>query len=279
MSLEEGVIGQSFVRGVNLCARTACVGSASGGHRFRRCVIDGEAQQLRSMTERSQLSLKAGYGIDRDIHAHPISPRQVLVVRQEDLVKLAIDPGELSENIVISGANLDRFAPGSMLKFPSGAAIRLTFHCEPCKRVAHLVESLKSIEGKRGILGVVIADGFIKSGDRFEIERNVFPALSDVPYERFLEFLTKIPAGKVVTYKQVIVGSGVSQGYYRAIPKYLQKATADGYPAHRVLDSQGDLTLHVTNQQGRLEAEGVRVIDSCVVLDDYLWNEPTIYSL
>ena len=232
-----------------------------------------------AMTERSQLSLKAGYGIDREIHAHPISPRQVLVVRQEDLVKLAIVPGELSENIVISGANLDRFAPGSMLKFPSGAAIRLTFHCEPCKRVAHLVESLKSIEGKRGILGVVIADGFIKSGDRFEIERNVFPALSDVPYERFLEFLTKIPAGKVVTYKQVIVGIGVSQGYYRAIPKYLQKATADGYPAHRVLDSQGDLTLHVTNQQGRLEAEGVRVIDSCVVLDDYLWNEPTIYSL
>jgi MOSC domain-containing protein YiiM len=106
------------------------------------------------MTERSELRIIAGYGIDRDIHAHPISPRQVLVVRQEDLVKLAIDPGELSENIVISGANLDRFAPGSMLEFPSGAAIRLTFHCEPCKKgVAHLVESLKSIESKRGILG------------------------------------------------------------------------------------------------------------------------------
>ena len=231
------------------------------------------------MTPRSQLSLKNGYGIDRDIHKSPISPRQVLVVHQEDLVKLAIESRELSENIVISGANLDRFLPGSMLKFPSGAAIRLTFHCEPCKRVAHLVESLKSIEKKRGILGVVIADGLIKSGDRFEIEPNVFPALSDVPYERFLEFLTKIPVGKVVTYKQVIVGIGVSQGYFRALPKYLQKALIDGYPAHRVLDSQGYLTAHIPDQRERLEAEGVEVIDSCVELDDYRWNDPTIYSL
>jgi alkylated DNA nucleotide flippase Atl1 len=88
--------------------------------------------------------------------------------------------------------------------------------------------------------------------------------------------LTKIPAGKVVTYQQVIVGIGVSQGYFRALPKYLQKAIANGYPAHRVLDSQGNLTPHITNQRERLAAEGVRVIDSCVVLDNCLWNDPTI---
>ena len=122
------------------------------------CIINLFLKSKRgsAMTRCSELSLKNGYGIDRDIHAITISPRQVLVVHQEDLVKLAlakplgtrIDPGELSENIVISGANRMSFIPGSMLKFPSGAAIRLTFHCEPCKRVAHLVESLKSIEKK-----------------------------------------------------------------------------------------------------------------------------------
>jgi alkylated DNA nucleotide flippase Atl1 len=258
---------------------------------YSGCIVNLFLKSKRGsvMTERSQLRIVAGYGIDRDIHAHSISPRQVLVVRQEDLVQLDIDPGELSENIVISGANLDRFAPGSVLKFPSGAAIRLTFHCEPCKRVAHLVKSLKSIESKRGILGVAIADGVVTSGDRVEIQPEVFPALSDVPYERFLEFLTKIPVGKVVTYQQVIIGIGVSAGYFRAMPKYLQTALKEGYPVHRVLNSQGYLTAHITNQRERLEAEGVRVIDrstrddkqvpsgSFVALDDYLWSDPTIY--
>ncbi len=241
-----------------------------------------------AMTAQSELSLKAGHGIEQDIHANPISPRQLLVVHQEDLVNLSIDPGDLSENIVISGANLDSFTPGSVMKFDSGAAIRLTFHCEPCKRVAHLVNSLKSIENKRGILGVVVADGLVKSGDRFEFQSNAFPALSDLPYERFLDFLTKIPVGKVVTYKQIIVGIGVSEGYFRAIPKYLQKALDGGYPAHRVLDSQAALITHVTNQRERLESEGIRVIDrsslvrgadeSFVALEDYLWIDPTIYS-
>lgn len=227
--------------------------------------------------EQQKLSLKAGSGIDRDIHANLISPRQILIVRQEDLLELAINPGELSENVVIAGVDADRFTPGAMLNFDSGAAIRLTFHCEPCKRVAHLVKSLKSIEKKRGILGVVINDGSLTSGDRFELQPNVFPALSDIPYERFLDFLTKISIGKVVTYKQIITGIGVSDGYFRAIPKYLQKALTDGYPVHRILNSEGALITHIPQQREQLEAEGIRVVGSFVSLADYGWNDPTIY--
>jgi MOSC domain-containing protein YiiM len=227
--------------------------------------------------EQQKLNLKVGSGIDRDIHAHAISPRQILIVRQEDLQELSINPGELSENVVISGVDSDRFTPGAMLKFDCGAAIRLTFHCEPCKRVAHLVESLKTIEKKRGILGVVITDGSLTTGDRFELQPNVFPALSDLPYERFLDLLTKIPAGKVVTYKQIIIGIGVSDGYFRAIPKYLQKALNDGYPVHRVLNSEGALTTHIPHQRERLEAEGIPAIGSFISLADYGWNDPTIY--
>ncbi len=229
------------------------------------------------MTEQQQLNLQAGSGIDRDIHASPISPRQLLIVRQEDLVEFAINPGELSENVVIAGVDADRFTPGAILKFDRGAAIRLTFHCEPCKRVAHLVKSLKLIDKKRGILGVVIHDGTLTSGDRFELQPNVFPALSDLPSERFLDFLTKIPIGKVVTYRQIIIGIGVSDGYFCAIPKYLQKALIGGYPVHRVLNSEGALITHLPHQQERLEAEGVRVVESFVSLADYGWNDPTIY--
>jgi MOSC domain-containing protein YiiM len=229
------------------------------------------------MTEQAELSLTAGSGIDRDIHANPISPRQVLVVRQEDLVERQIAPGALGENIVIAGANVDGFSPGSVIKFDRGVAIRLTFYCEPCKQIAHLVTSLKSIAKQRGILGVVITGGSIATGDRLEIQPKIFPALSDVPYERFLNFLTKIPAGKVVTYRQIIDGIGVSSGYFRALPKYLEKALAAGYPVHRILDSHGTLISHVPHQRELLAAEGVLEIDSCGSLQGYLWEAPGIY--
>jgi alkylated DNA nucleotide flippase Atl1 len=229
------------------------------------------------MIEQEKLSLTAGSGIDRDIHANPISPRQVLIVRQEDLAQHNIVPSALGENIVITGVNVDWFVPGSVIKFDRGAAIRLTFYCEPCKQIAHLVTSLKSIAKKRGILGVVITGGSIATGDRLEIQPDIFPALSDIPYERFLNFLTKIPAGKVVTYRQIIDGIGVSPGYFRALPKYLEKALAADYPVHRILDSQGALTSHVPHQRELLASEGVLAIESGGSLEDYLWDAPAIY--
>lgn len=46
------------------------------------------------MREVEELNLKVGYGIEGDINANPISPRQILVVRYEDIRELAISPGE-----------------------------------------------------------------------------------------------------------------------------------------------------------------------------------------
>jgi MOSC domain-containing protein YiiM len=88
-----------------------------------------------------EICLQKGYGIAGDINANPISPRQILVVKSEDIVDFAIPPGELRENLVIAGIKSENFLPGSLLTFDSGAAIRLTFYCEPCKRIAHLLIS------------------------------------------------------------------------------------------------------------------------------------------
>jgi len=173
------------------------------------------------------------------------------------------------------------------LKTDRGVAVRLTFYCEPCKRIAHLVDSIKSIEGKRGILGVILGDTTLRVGDQAYIQPNIFPALSEIPYERFLNFISKIPVGKVVTYKQVVVGIGVTEGYFRAIPKYLQKASFSGYPVHRVLDSQGNLIPHVNDQKEKLEAENIDVISesslfegknkSYVSIKKYLWEDSNLY--
>jgi len=228
--------------------------------------------------EQPRLILKVGHGIEGDINAHAFSPRQILIVRQEDLSELSINAGELRENIAISGIDSNKFIPGAMIEFGGGAKIRLTFHCEPCKRIAHLVKSIKSIEGKRGILGVIVADGRIEVGDEFHLTNNAFPALSEIPYERFLDFISKIPSGKVVTYKQIIISIGVSDGYFRAIPRYIAKAHNSDYAIHRILDSTGNITAHIPNQLKKLEAEGIQVInETYICLQNYHWDDPTIY--
>jgi MOSC domain-containing protein YiiM len=232
----------------------------------------------------AQLTLKAGQGIEGDSHANPSSPRQVLIVRQENLQKGSlgcgpiadIQPGRFGENLVITGVSGDEFVPGARLDFAGGAAIRLTFYCEPCKKIAGLVRELKDVEQKRGILGVVVQDGVLKVGADFKIQPGAFTALSEIPYQRFLDFLAQVPAGKVVTYPSVLVGIGVDRGYLRAIPGYLRKAAALGYPAHRVLDSKGYLTAHVDDQRDRLLAEGIAVMQDAdkfwVSIDKYLWS-------
>ncbi len=188
---------------------------------------------------------------------------------------------------MVTGIEFDNFIPGTLLTFENGAAIRLTFHCEPCKRIAHLVESLKSIQAKRGILGVVIKSGKIQVGGNFQFQSHKFPALPENPYKRFLNFIIKIPIGKVVTYKQIIKGMGVDNSYLRAIPTYLKKTSAADYPLHRILDSKGYLITYVSQQKSKLEAEGVKVLsDSDLLIDlnknfvdikDYLWKSNTIY--
>ncbi|MDZ8053855.1 MAG: MGMT family protein [Aulosira sp. ZfuVER01] len=240
------------------------------------------------MRENTKINFKSSYGIEEDINANPISPRQVLIVRYEDIVELAIPPGELRENLVIQGIKAETFQPGSLITFETGAAVRLTFYCEPCKRINHLVKSLASIQGKRGILGVVIKSGEVQVGSHFQITPHQFPALSEKPYERFLEVLLKLPPGKVVTYKQILQIIGVDNSYMRAIPIYIKKASALDYPIHRILDSQGNLISHVPEQKNKLEAEDIQVLCKTelltkhnkysVNLKDYLWKDQAIYS-
>jgi alkylated DNA nucleotide flippase Atl1 len=252
----------------------------------------GSVEHLFSKKERkkpvlasNRLNLLAGHGIEGDLNSDRHSPRQVLVVDAQDLNRLSIPPGELRENIVLNQIEATAFKPGAKLTFSSGAEIRLTFYCEPCKQVAHLVNSLKSIQQKRGILGVVVKRGVIITGDRVIIQPNCFPALSEIPYERFLELVKKIPSGKVITYKQILTSIGVDRSYYRVIPVYLKKAPQN-YPLHRVLDSQGQTISHITQQRAKLEVEGIEVSPGnsrdrdyySVCLKKYAWHNSTIIS-
>ena len=203
-----------------------------------------------------------GYGLEGDLHASPISPRQVLVIRKEDLDELSIAYGALLENIIVEGIPANAFQPGALLTIGENLQIRLTFHCEPCKKIADVVPSLKAVRGKRGILGVVLEDGKISVGDRATCMPGRFKPLSEIPFERFLEFIRQVPSGKVVTYKMVTQGMGVAAGYLRAIPKYIEKAmlTDAETPVHRIVDERGGtIQRQIPYQLEMLKQEGVQV--------------------
>ncbi|MEO0837064.1 MAG: MGMT family protein, partial [Cyanobacteria bacterium J06642_3] len=211
-----------------------------------------------AMQAAQQVELIADQGIVGDINSDRSSPRQVLVVNNQDLAQFAIPAGMLRENMMITVVQSELWHPGAKITFSSGAAIRLTFYCEPCKRIAQWVDSLEQVKQKRGILGVVVCSGLVELGDEITIQPNYFPALSEIPYERFLQLLGQIPSGKVITYKQVLTCIGVDRSYYRVLPLYLKK-TPDHYPKHRVLDSQGKTVTHIIDQDILLRNEGIEL--------------------
>jgi alkylated DNA nucleotide flippase Atl1 len=218
-----------------------------------------------------------GYGLEGDLHAHPISPRQVLVTRKEDLDELDIVYGALMENIIVEGVPANAFQPGALLAIGENLQIRLTFHCEPCKEIADVVPSLKAVRGKRGILGVVLEDGQAMVGDLATCIPGRFKPLSEVPFGRFLEFIRQVPPGKVVTYKMVTRGMGVAEGYLRAIPKYIEKAMlADAEtPVHRIVDERGGtIQRQVPQQLEMLKREGVALEKR-----EDLFSTPDLFSV
>lgn len=248
------------------------------GHLFIKPAAGEPMQPVETMR------LIANRGIQGDIQANPSSPRQLLIVRQEDLDAFALTPGTLRENLVISGLSSIAIAPGARLDFNNGGAIRLTFYCEPCQQIKSWVPSLKQIEHKRGILGVALTSGQIAPDTLVESTPKAFAPIPEQPYRRFLQLVARIPTGKVVTYQQIITSIGVTRSYYRVLPLYLKKASKETtfqYPIHRVVDSKGYLLSHIPGQSAQLAAEGLPLDatqKSCLNLEISIWKNPKIYG-
>jgi len=109
-----------------------------------------KTEKKQPLQERESLQFRTAHGITGDVNAHG-GPRQVLVTRLEDFEPMNIKPGQLRENVVTQGLSLEQFQPGTQLTM-GGVKIRLTYQCEPCGIVEHLVDDLKQLDNKRGIL-------------------------------------------------------------------------------------------------------------------------------
>ena len=121
------------------------------------------------MKEVEEVEAVENKGLSGCIHGRPGSQRQVLLMDVETLNKLDLKPGEIKENLTVSGLDFSRLSIGQELR-AGDARLGITIRCDPCPRMEEIREGLEKIlRGQRGWLCRVIVPGKIRKGDQIEI--------------------------------------------------------------------------------------------------------------
>lgn len=156
-------------------------------------------------------------GIETQRHCHPW--RQVLFVPQASLDEFSISARVLRANVVIrGGSNIHSLPSGTVITIGS-TKVRLTYHCEPCKKIKDFV-STKAILHKRGYFGQIITAGAITVGDRIDVTAE---RLEPIPYpiaDRVRWYLDQITGP--ISAKQLVSELGLSSSYCRTLPNIIR---------------------------------------------------------
>lgn len=92
-----------------------------------------------------------------------------------------------------------------------------------------------------------------------------------------LQVVALIPYGKVATYGQIAKMAGLPK-HARLVGRVLQQVEDQHLPWHRVINSQGKISLSKLDDQGdnlqivKLQAENIVVIARKINLKLYQWN-------
>ena len=112
-----------------------------------------------------ELRLLDGLGIDGDCHVKRGGSRQVLLMSEENCDAFGLAPGEVRENIVTRGLDLQALPAGTRLEIGT-AALEITKDCEPCVFIDRLRPGLRAqMVRRRGMLARVVRSGDIHIGD------------------------------------------------------------------------------------------------------------------
>jgi MOSC domain len=163
-----------------------------------------------SKLEQPRIQLLEGLGVEGDAHmgvtvkhrsrvaADPTQPnlRQVHLIHGELHDELQargfrIDAGQMGENITTRGIDLLSLPKGTKMFLGETAMLEITGLRNPCTQLDGLQAGLMNavldrdeagnLIRKAGIMGVVLADGEVKSGDKIQVE---LPAKPFEPLER-----------------------------------------------------------------------------------------------
>ena len=145
--------------------------------------------------------------------------RQILILNTATLRSFAIQPGELRENVLVDFDELYDLPSGTEIEIGT-LKVRLTFHCEPCKKVAHLA-SPKALVHQRGYLGTILNFGIASIGDSLSLIGKMHEAVPYEPFDRVKWFLDKTE--QQVTAIELTSAIALRRTYCRVLPRYLKR--------------------------------------------------------
>ena len=185
--------------------------------------------------------VRAGVGIDGDIHADALSPRQLLLGSVSVYDELALPAHALRENLLIE-ADTARLASGTVLQIGAGVRLRMMFQCEACGQLDKAQSGLSRRLGlRRGVLARVLTGGTIRRGDRVRDLGVLLPPWSDDWRERVRRVLDAVPPHAVIEYRHLARLAGLQSSYCRAFPRLMARL-GDGYAA-KAVSSQSTVLL------------------------------------
>lgn len=167
----------------------------------------------------AQVAARTGLGLDDDVQANPLSPRQLLIAGTLAYDRLGLAPNALRENLLLDSDSAE-LASGQLLAVGADAVLWLTFACEPCGRLNLRQPQLsRTIGAQRGMLARVLRSGTIAAGDPVHLLPATRPPWSNDWRARVEAVLARVPRDMVVEYRQLAKLAGVALTYCRVFPR------------------------------------------------------------
>ena len=98
-------------------------------------------------------------GFAGDYHSAFANNRQILIISQSILHQFDLQPGAISENVVVDGIDVMALSEGQHLRMGT-AVLEITFPCESCVHMERIRVGLKSaLRNHRGMFARVVTPG------------------------------------------------------------------------------------------------------------------------
>ena len=113
----------------------------------------------------------SGMGIEGDRSCVEGNTRQVLFMDKETLDDLELTPGQIKENITTSGVDMSHAQPGQVFFIGDEIRMEVVGDCEACGKMEEIRPGLwDRLNGRRGMLAMVINGGTMKVGDTIRLD-------------------------------------------------------------------------------------------------------------
>ena len=110
----------------------------------------------------------ASFGLAGCAHGKKNGNRQLLLVDQETLDAMGLEPGIIRENVTTQGLNVNGLVIGEQLRIGE-VLLQVSAVCTPCDQLELVRAGLRrEIYGRRGMLCRVVEGGTIRVGDAIE---------------------------------------------------------------------------------------------------------------